>query len=327
MAGFRWGIMGTGGIAVAMTGALRNAGSRVVAVGSGRADGAVAFAEDLAIPIPVDSHGAVAAVQEVDIVYVATTSNLHHQNVLDCIANGKPVLCEKPVALNARNASHMLETARNNGVFVMEAMWMRFLPFIAKLDALIDQGVIGEVTSVQVDFMYMAPADPTRRWWNRELGGGSLLDLGIYPLTLAHHLLGPPVEFVAMARLSDTGVDIDTRVISHHAGGASAALGCGFTADTANEAIIAGTEGRIRVHNPFHHSPRLTVERHDEVISSHDTSYEGHGFRFEIAEAERCVAAGLVESPIRPHADTLAVMEWMDAIRARCGVVYDADRQ
>jgi predicted dehydrogenase len=322
----RWGIMGTGGIAAAMTGVLRSAESRVVAVGSGRADAAASFAAEHDIPTPVDSHRAVADLDDVDIVYVATTSNLHHQNVLDCIAAGKAVLCEKPVALNARDAAHMLEMARNAGVFVMEAMWMRFLPFISKLDALIAAGTIGDVTSVQADFMYMAPPDPTRRWWNRELGGGSLLDLGIYPLTLAHHLLGPPEELAAMARLSDTGVDIDTRVISHHAGRAAAALSSGFTADTANEATVAGTEGRIRVHAPFHHSPRLSVERRDEVVATHDTAYEGHGFRFEVAETERSVAAGLIESPIRPHADTLAVMEWMDAIRARCGVAYDADR-
>ena len=326
MSGLRWGIMGTGGIAASMTEALRAAGSPVMAVGSSRPGAAAAFAREWDIPMGVGSHREVAAVHDVDIVYVATASSDHYQNVLDCISSGKPALCEKPVALNVRNAAHMLETARNNEVFVMEAMWMRFLPFISELDAIIATGSIGEVLSVQADFMYMAPQDPARRWLKRELGGGSLLDLGIYPLTLAHHLLGPPEEFAALARLSDTGVDIDTRVIAHHSGGATSSLSCGFTSDAANEAIIAGTEGRVRIHGPFQNAPRLSIEHRNEVTDVRDVTYEGHGLRFEIDEVEDCIAAGRLESGVRPHADTLAVMRWMDAIRSRCGVVYDADR-
>lgn len=325
MSGLRWGIMGTGGIAAEMAGALRAARSQIVAVGSARPGAASAFAEEWDIPMPVGSHREVADLDDVDIVYVATSSSDHYQNVLDCVSAGTPALCEKPVALNARDAAHMLETASDNGVFVMEAMWMRFLPFFAELETITEAGAIGEVTSIQADLTYLAPQDPSRRWMRRELGGGSLLDLGIYPLTLAHLLLGPPEEFAALARLSDTGVDIDTRVISHHRDGATASLSCGFTADTANEAIIAGTEGRIRLHGPFQNSPRLSIEHRDEVTDVRNVTYEGHGLRFEIAEVERCIAAGRVESPIRPHADTLAVMRWMDAIRARCGVVYDAD--
>jgi predicted dehydrogenase len=168
--------------------------------------------------------------------------------------------------------------------------------------------------------------DPGRRWMSAALGGGSLLDLGIYPLSLIHHLLGPPRSFEANAHLAATGVDVDTRVISHHAGEASAVAAATFTASTANEAIVSGRDARIRIHTPFYHSRTLTLERDREVVATYETDFEGHGFRFEVAEAERCTQAGLPESPLRPHADTLAVMEWMDAVRQRCGVAYPGDR-
>ena len=178
---------------------------------------------------------------------------------------------------------------------------------------------------MQVVFSHPAPQDADRRWVSRELGGGSLLDLGIYPLSLIQHLLGPPTSFEAQAWIGPTGVDLETTVVSHHPAGTSAAATSSFVTDLANEAVVSGTEGRIRLHAPFHHTHRLTVERGSKVVESFDTTYEGHGFRFEVAETERCVAAGLTQSPLRPHEATLAVMEWMDAIRARCGITYAAD--
>jgi predicted dehydrogenase len=206
-------------------------------------------------------------------------------------------------------------------------MWMRFLPFVATLDELIADGAIGPVSHVAANLSFPATLDGDRRWVNRELGGGALLDLGIYPLSLIHHLLGPPEGFAAVADIGSTGVDVLTEVISTHGGGASAAAMCSFTADTTCEAVVSGPEGRIRLHRQFHHARRLTLERGGEEVAAYDTDFAGHGFRFEVAELERCVAAGLTESPLRPHADTLAVMEWLDAIRAECGIRYDVDNQ
>jgi predicted dehydrogenase len=322
----RWGIMGTGGIAATMTSTLRDLGSPVVAVGSGRPGEAQSFADEWSIATPVDSHAAVADVDAVDVVYVATTNDRHHDNVLAAIAAGKPVLCEKPLALNARQADDMLAAALRAEVFAMEAMWMRFLPFVAKLDEVLGNGAVGPITHVAANFSYPASLDPDRRWLNRELGGGALLDLGIYPISLIHHLLGSPLRFEAAAQISDTGVDVATQVISAHAGGATASAMCSFTSDTTMEAVVSGPEGRIRLHAPFHHSRRLTLERRGQVIDTFDTDFVGHGIRFEVAEVHRCLAAGLTESPTRPHRDTLEVMEWLDAIRARCGVSYEADR-
>ena len=214
--------MGTGDIAGTMTETLQSVGSPVVAVGSGSAERAQAFAARYGISHAVGSHQAVAERDDVDIVYVATTHDLHYQNVLDAVAGGKAVLCEKALALNAREAVEMYGAAAAAGVVLMEAMWMRFCPFIATLDELIAGGAIGEATDVEVFFGYVPPQ--SRRWTNRRLGGGSLLDLGVYSLSLVHHVLGSPQSFEAMAQL-DGGVDVDVRVISHHEGEASATAG------------------------------------------------------------------------------------------------------
>lgn len=199
---------------------------------------------------------------------------------------------------------------------------MRFQPFMEKLDELLAAGEIGEVTNIQALLSFIKVSDPSRRWLNLRLGGGSLLDLGVYPLTLIHHVLGEPERFEAVATLADTGVDLETAVVSRHVGGATATAVSSFVSDGANEAIVSGTQGRIRIHRTFHQSRLLSLERRDELIANIDAGYEGHGFKFEVAETERCIREGLTESPLRPHADTLAVLEWIDAIRARIGVEF-----
>lgn len=315
----RWGIMGTGGIAAAMANTLRAVGSPAVAVGSGTSGRASAFAVEHDIARAVDSHCAVAELDDVDIVYVGTTNDLHHRNVLDAVARGKHVLCEKSIALNAQQAGEMFAAAADVQVLLMEAMWMRFCPFIETLDELMAGGAIGEVADVEAMFGFVAPAGG--RWTDRHRGGGALLDLGVYPLSLVHLLLGAPSTFETLARVQD-GVDVDTRVISHHPGGSVAYIGATFLADAANDAVISGPTGRLRIHAPFHHSSTITLERGGEVVETFDTGFAGHGFRFEVAEMERCVAAGLTESPMRPSEDTLAVMDWMDAIRESVGVAF-----
>ncbi len=232
------------------------------------------------------------------------------------------MLCEKPIALDHRQADEMFVTARAAGVFSMEALWMRFLPFVELVDDLIDSGSIGEIRHVQASFSHTAPTDPNRRWMNAAMGGGALLDLGVYPLSLVHHLLGPPLSFCASAHVGDTGVDIATRVMSEHPNLTSASVFTSFIADTADDAIISGTEGRIRVHSRMHESRRVTVERGSEILDSIDAGFTGHGFRFEVAETERCMTEGLLESPLRPHVHTLEVMQWMDDIRAASGIEF-----
>lgn len=315
----RWGIMGTGGIAAAMTNTLQVLGSPVVAVGSGTPGRATAFAAAHDIDRAVDSHAGVAELDDVDIVYVGTTNELHHANVLDAVAGGKHVLCEKSMALNADQAREMFNAAADANVMLMEAMWMRFCPFMDVLDELIAQGAVGDLTDIEAMFGFVAP--PDGRWTDKYRGGGALLDLGVYPLSLVHHLVGAPSAFEAIMQIED-GVDLDTRVVSHHPSGSVASSGGTFLADAANEAVVAGPDGRLRIHAPFHHSSTITLERRAEVVESFDTSFTGHGFQFEVAEMERCVASGLTESPKRPPSDTIEVLEWMDTIRDRAGLVF-----
>ncbi|MDJ0791404.1 MAG: Gfo/Idh/MocA family oxidoreductase [Acidimicrobiia bacterium] len=322
MADLRWGIMGTGDIARSMVACLRERGSPIVAVGSARPGAAAAFASTHDIPHALDSHDAVAEHPEVDVVYVGTTNDKHLPNVLACIASQTPVLCEKPIALDADEASRMLGAATATGVFAMEAMWMRFHPFLAQLDALVASGAIGELRTIMATLGFSAPIDVDRRWLSRELGGGSILDLGVYPMTLIHHFAGSPLRFVADGLVGPTGVDLEASVISRHANDVSASWISTFRSDTPNEAVISGSDGRVRVSAPFHHSPLLTLERGGDVVDRFPIEVDVHGFEFQVAETERCISEGLVESPVRPHRDTLAVMEWMDAIRAQVGVTY-----
>lgn len=323
MTELRWGIMGTGGIAAAMAGALDAAGSPIAAVGSARPGAAATFADRWGIPIVAPDHAGVARVPEVDVVYVATTNDRHLDNVLACVEVGVPVLCEKPIALDALQADAMFSAARRSGVLVVEGMWMRFLPHLERVHELIDGGAIGDLRQIEATLSYFVNTDPGRRWSEPGLGGGALVDLGVYPLSLIHHLAGPPLSFEASARLSPSGVDLASSVVSLHTNDVMATATSTFDADTANEATVSGTEGRIRLPSPMHHPSSVVVERRDEVAETYDTGYAGHGFQFEIAHMEQCVRDGLVESPLRPHEDTLAVMRWMDAIRSRIGVSFD----
>ena len=325
VAQLRWGIMGTGDIARSMVACLRDRGSPITAVGSSRPGAVAAFAEAYGIPHALGSHEAVAAHPDVDVVYVATTNDRHLENVLACVEHRTPALCEKPIALNGAETQQMFSAAEAAGVFVMEAMWMRFQPFVAEVDRLIDDGAIGPVRTITATLGFPAPVDDARRWLNRDLGGGTILDLGVYPMTLIHHLVGSPESFQAEAIIGPTGVDVETSVTSRHRADAAASWVSTFRSDTANEAIVSGPEGRLRITSPFHHSPLLVLERAGDVVEQFEVGTTTHGFEPEVAETERCIGEGLVESPLRPHGDTVAVMDWMDAIRARIGVTYPPD--
>jgi predicted dehydrogenase len=319
----RWGILATGSIAASFAEAVdQTEGGEVVAVGSRAEATARQFAEAHGIPRWYDSYAGVMADPEVDVVYVATTNDLHHANTLDALAAGKHVLCEKPLALNSGQAIEMVNTARHSGLFLMEAMWMRFQPYFYKLEELVSEGRLGSIRWIQADFGFPARYDPAGRLFNPVLGGGSLLDLGVYPLTFAYSFLGEPVDVDATATLHERGVDEQVAMTLRHAGGAVSSLSCSIVADTSTEATVAGTRGRVRVHSPFHHSPMLSLQQAGSTVEVFDTSYEGNGLRFEAEEVHRCLQAGLLESPRVPHHDTLTVMRIMDEVRGRIGVVY-----
>jgi len=313
--------MGAGRIAVSLVEAIREAGGEVLAIGSASMERAEAFGARYDIPHRYGTHEAVALDPGVDVAYVASTNDAHLAHTLASIEAGTPVLCEKPFALNARQARRMVEAARASRVLLMEAMWMRFHPATDRLLELLALGRIGEVRSVRADFGFPAAPHPSNRLFDPALGGGTILDLGVYVVTLATIVLGPPDGVSAKIERSGAGVDIQAGIVLRHPRGVST-LSTSFVSDAGIEAIISGTDGRIRLHTPFHHSPMLTIEHGGKVTETIRTHPAGSDYRFEVDEVHRCLRDGLTESPKRPLDDTVAVMEVLDRIRAEVGLTF-----
>jgi predicted dehydrogenase len=319
----RWGVLGTGGIARALTQAIRAEGGEVVAVASSERSRADAFAAEHGIARALAPHQQLFDLgDELDVVYVGTTNDLHHAQALAAIDAGIPVLCEKPFTLDLPQSEEVVAAARRAGVFVMEAMWMRFQPAFREVERRVAAGQVGEPVLAQADFGIAATPDPSRRWFDPALGGGALLDVGVYPLTLVSSLLGDPVEALAAGQLADTGVDASVSVAMRHEQGRLSSWSCSFVADTGVEATVAGSEGSIRIHGPFHSAGRLTLRRRTEVLEEHELADAALGYRFEVAEVHRCLAAGATESDRMPLERTLTTMRWLDELRRQVGVTY-----
>lgn len=322
----RWGILATGRIAATFVEDLRLLpDAEVVAVGSRSQPAADAFAQRYAIPRAYGDWSALAADADLDVVYVATPHPAHHAAATRCLAAGRAVLCEKPLTLDAATARDLIETARTAGVFLMEAMWTRCNPTIRRLAELVAGGAIGEVTAVRADFGLAGPFPPEHRLRDPALGGGALLDLGIYPVTLAHLLLGQPDRVEAWAWLTPERVDQQTGLLLGYDSGALATLTCGFVGPTGCTAAVVGQSGRIELPAPFFRPDRLILHRaagaEPEVLAA---PLAGHGYLPEAAEVHRCLRAGLLESPLVPHATTVEVLSLLDQVRARTGVTYPA---
>ncbi|MDD8026762.1 MAG: Gfo/Idh/MocA family oxidoreductase [Acidobacteriota bacterium] len=358
-ASYRWGIIGTGGIARAFAKGLSLLPeAKLVAVGSRTRAAADRFAQDFRVPRAHASYEDLAADPEVDIVYVATPHILHRENSLLALRHGKAVLCEKAFTINAAEAAEVFALARGKGLFVMEAMWTRFLPAIVKVREMLAAGAIGEPRWLQADFGFRAPFNPQSRIFAPELGGGALLDVGIYPVSLASMVFGRPTNISAKARLGSTGVDEQDAIILSHDGGALAALNACVTMTTPTEAVIAGEKGLLTIQAPFFRSRRISLglnklaglsekrmtrlrraARMIPAVSrlrgrlegrggrSIRAPYPGNGLQYEAAEVMRCLHDGLTESPVMPWAETLAIMETMDAIRAQWGLVYPGEKR
>jgi predicted dehydrogenase len=319
----RWGILATGNIARAFVSDLRlMPDAKVTAVGSRSQEAADRFAAAHDVPRAHGSWEALASDPDVDVVYVATPHSAHHAASLACLRAGKAVLCEKPLTLDLAQTEDLVGTARSNAVFLMEAMWMRCFPAIHTICGLIADGAIGEMTAVHADFGMAAPVDTTHRLRARELGGGALLDVGVYPVTFAHLMLGSPERVEAWSRLTPEGVDENTGMIFGYASGAVAALTCSLVGDTPRTAAVTGTHGRIELPRNFYRPTGFTLARGDAEPEYIPTPFDGLGYHFEAAEVHRCLREGLTESPVAPLAETLAVMSTLDTVRARIGVDY-----
>ncbi len=322
----RWGILGLGNIARQFARDLPLVpNARLVAVGSRTQAGADRFGDEFGAPHRHAGYADLAHDPEVDAVYIATPHTLHHANALLCLEAGKAVLVEKPFAVNATQAREVVQTARARGLFAMEAMWTRFLPSIVRLRELLAARVIGEVRMVQADFGFRSAVNPTGRLFDPALGGGALLDVGIYPVSLASMLLGTPSRVVGLAHLGETGVDEQAGMVLSYSDGQLAVLSTAIRTTTPQEALILGTEGAIRVHSPWWHSTRLTLSRpkqSDEVI---DVPMEGIGYHYEAAEVVNAVLAGRTESEVMPLDETVSVMATLDELRRQWGLRYPTE--
>jgi predicted dehydrogenase len=328
-ASIRWGILGPGKIANKFATGLQAApGAELIAVGSRDLARAEAFADTYGAPKRHGSYEALAADPDVDVIYVATPHPRHMEATLLCLDHGKAVLCEKPFAMNAAQAERMVASAREKRLFLMEAMWTRFRPAIRKAVELVDGGAIGTPELLQVAVGWGSAFDPESRLFKKELGGGILLDGGIYPLSLASHFLGEPEDVVSLAHMAPTGVDDQAGVVLRYASGAMASIV--FSARVTPHAIatLVGTEGRIEIHEDWHKPEGFTLRRNGGSTEVFDfTLTEGNGYQYEAMHVMACLREGRTESDIMPLDETLTLMRTLDAIRAQWGLHYDADRE
>lgn len=319
----RWGVLGTGGIASTFASDLPLVpGAELAAVGSRTPEAAAGFAERHGFARSHGSWAGLAADPEVDVVYVATPHALHFDAAMACLEGGKAVLCEKPMTLDLSSSARLVQEAGARGLFLMEAMWMRLNPAVLRLTQLIADGVIGDVTTVQADFGLQGPFEVTHRLRDPALGGGALLDLGVYPINLAHLILGSPTTVHSWAHLTPEGVDQNTGLLLGYESGAVAALTCSLVGETRNAASITGTLGRIDLPQGFFVPRSFILHRAGAQPEEISFPFPGRGYQYEAEEVQRCLAEGLLESPLMPHSTTLDIMKLMDAIRAEIGVVY-----
>lgn len=321
----RWGIAATGRIADRFVTGLRQLDAAdVVAVASRSPARADEFGARHGIGRRHGAYEALAADPDIDVVYVASTHARHEPDTLLFVAAGKAVLCEKPFALNRTQAGRMVAAARDQGVFLMEAMWSRFLPAYVALRDLLAEARVGTPLMVESDFGFRRPVDPTHRLFAPALGGGALLDLGIYPAQLASLVLGPPDRVSAQAHLGETGVDEWVAAVLHHPGGGLAVVKAAIRVGLGCTARISGSQGWIGL-PAFMHAPDHLVVGGRGGVERVDAAFEGEGLRFQAAEVHRCLRAGLTESPVMPLDETLSLAGTLDAVRAEIGLAYPGE--
>ena len=317
-----WGILGPGTIARQFaTGLQAVPRAKLLAVGSRTQEKADAFADQFHAPKRHASYEALAADPDVHVIYIATPHPGHKAAALLCIEHGKAVICEKPFTVNANEAEEVIAAARAKGVFVMEAMWSRFFPAMAHVRKLLTDGVIGEIRMLQADFGFRTGVNPESRLFNPALAGGGLLDVGVYPISLASMIFGTPSQVTGLAHLGETGVDEQAAIVLGYPGGALASITTGIRINTPHEAFILGTDGHIKLHGPWWKPATLTVNSGGK---SEDVTlpFESVGMNYEAEEVNRCLRAGKTESETMPLAETLAIMKTLDTLRSQWGLKY-----
>ena len=323
----RWGILGTGLIATEFAKAMQHVcDAELVSVGSRTQSSASTFASAHGLTRAHGSYEALAADPLVDVVYIATPHTLHCENTLLCLRAGKHVLCEKPFALNTAQLTEMVNEAQRRQLFLMEAMWMRFIPLLRDLQHRLAENEIGEIRMLQADFGFRAPFDPSSRLFNLDLAGGALLDIGIYPLAFAMLLLGEPTEVASLAHEAATGVDEQSAYLLRHAQGQISVLASALRTQTSMSARVYGTHGLIHLPKQFWRAKEMIVQPRNKAPQHVHLPYDGNGYQFEAQEVVNCLLAGKTESKIMPVADSLSLMRTMDQIRRQWGLTYPVEK-
>ena len=328
----RWGVVATGNIAERVTEDIARLEDAVLqAVSSRRQATAEDFANRFGFARSYYDDDGVAGYDrlfadgDVDVVYIASPHAQHYAIARRALEAGKHVLCEKSMTINAREAEDLIELARSRNLFLMEAVWTRFLPCINRIWELVASGELGEINWVQADLGFPAPYDPASRLWDPAAGGGALLDLTVYPLTFALGALGYPETVHAVGSLNADGVDTQNALTLGYASGALAQLTSSLVSSCPRTAVISGTKGWLRTGSPLHNPVEITVVPHMGEERVERFPQVGNGYTYELREVTRCIQSGLVESPTMTWADSLRTMRLFDAARAQMGVLYRND--
>ncbi|MFJ5835135.1 Gfo/Idh/MocA family protein [Streptomyces sp. NPDC093089] len=323
----KWGVVAPGWVATRFVEALRTyTDQKVVAVGSRDAERARAFADRFGIPTAYGSYAELVEDRDVDIVYIASPHSGHFEQAMQAIDAGRHVLVEKAFTRNAREAEQLIEAARERGVFLMEAMWMRFLPHIDVIRQVVASGLLGEVRTVIADHGLPVEPDAAHRHYAPELAGGALLDLGIYPVSFASMVLGPFASVTAVGTKAFTGVDGQASIVVTSPSGAHGVLNTTIFARTPTTASVCGTRARLEIDGHFYGPAEVRlIGRDHELLDTFVPDPLDGGLCYQAAEAARCIGAGLLESPLMPHSETLGMMHILDGIRRDLGVSFPGE--
>lgn len=324
---FKWGILASGGIAQAFARDLSYFNNHIVAaVGSRSQESADSFAAEFPGCKAYGSYEELVADPTLDAIYIASPHPYHVSNTLLALNAGKPVLCEKPFTINATEARQMKSAADTNGVALMEAMWARFLPHMHKVREIVASGILGEIWAVEADHGQRLADHANPRHWEPSLGGGALLDLGIYPISFAHMILGVPNKITASATFTDKGVDASSTTIFDYKSGAQAILTSNMMVSTPCRATICGTLGKIEIDRTFYNPAAMRVIIHNGKVTEYPNDYKGHGLREQALEFERVVRSGAMNSSILTPDESILIMESLDEVRRQIGLIYPSER-
>jgi predicted dehydrogenase len=318
-----WGIIGLGKIAQTFASDLiLSKNSKLLGVASRDIENAQSFAEKFRAEKYYGNYQDLANDRDIDVVYIATPHVFHYEYTVMCLKAGKHVLCEKAFGMNEAQVREMTEEAQKRRLFLMEAIWTRFIPGTEKVLELIEQNKIGKIQQIRADFGFVGDTNPEKRIFNKKLGGGSLLDVGIYPVYLSLLLLGVPQKITAVAELTSSGVDSFMAAIFDYQSGEKAVLESSIQVQTPTEAYIFGETGYIKMHSRFHHCEKISIHQHNGAVETLERMYKGNGYLHEITEVEECLISGKTESFKMPHSMSIQLIQTLDRIREKIKLEY-----